>query len=162
MADLLPQTCPGAAPPQSAIRPDGPRVTPTRLHGAKGMTAVNSGRKRPSFTPSFNTAGLAVVLRRRHPIDTAHCVERDTGGAIGWQTVRNWLEQRNGIRGDHLLVLVAVYGPQILIAAWPEGWGALPGWLDEAEYVAERDKLQAQVDRLETKRLARLAGEGVR
>ena len=126
------------------------------------MTAHNHGRKRPSFAPSFNTEGLAVVLRRMHRVDTAHCVERDTGGAITWQTARNWLEQRNGIRGDHLLVLVAVYGPQILTAAWPEGWGALPEWLGEAEYVDERARLQEKLNRLETNRLARLADSGGR
>lgn len=155
MASLLPQTSPHRAScftAPAACTPPTP-ATP-KWHGAKGMTAQKRGRSRPSILPAFNTAGLATVLRRMHPTDTAHAVEADLKGAITWQTVRNWLEERNAIRGDHLMVLVAVYGPQILTAAWPDGWGALPGWLDTAKLAAERAALDAEIERLETRRLA--------
>ena len=125
------------------------------------MSGTKVARKRDQLIPKVNIEGLAAHLRSRHPVNTATMVSAKTG--IPEKTVRNWLNQENELRAVHLLVLVGAYqDPAIFSAAWPDDWIEVPRFLSEAEYVAERDRLQAEFDRLENRRLARLADQGPR
>lgn len=125
------------------------------------MTAHTRGRNRPKFTPEINMDGLATFLRRKRPYDTRAMIAADTG--LSDDTVRNWLEQRNGITGMHLMVLYAVYGPDVLAAAWPTNWGDKPASLEAASVAAELAEIEAETRRNETRRLelqARLTAGG--
>lgn len=132
-----------------ARQPTAP--APTQCNGAKGMSAPSLGRNRPFFTPEINMDGLATFLRRQRPVDTRHMVAADTG--LPEDTVRNWLERRNGITGMHLMVLYAVYGAHVLAAAWPDTWGDKPVSLSVAMAAQELSKLEAERARNETRRL---------
>lgn len=115
------------------------------------MAAPTKGRNRPKFPPEINMDGLATFLRRKRPYDTRCMIEGDTG--IPEDTVRNWLEQRNGITGMHLMVLYAVYGADVLAAAWPPKWGDKPASLEAASVAEELARIDAETRRFETRRL---------
>ncbi|MEM1149219.1 MAG: hypothetical protein AAGI03_01480 [Pseudomonadota bacterium] len=125
------------------------------------MSGTNRTRNRDQLIPKVNIEGLARHLRRLHPVNTATMVSART--SIPEKTVRNWLNQSNELRAVHLFVLVGAYeDPSIFSAAWPSEWMDVPRFLVEAEYVAERDRLQSELDRLEHSRLASLADQGAR
>lgn len=116
------------------------------------MSERKSPRNRRTMLPEMNTDGVAAFLRRRHPVNTAHMVEGQTG--IPHRTVENWLHRNNEMRAVHLLLLVSVYGPDVLAAAWPVGAnGGVPSWLDAGRAADELAALEAEARRNETRRL---------
>lgn len=131
MASLLPQTGSRAS------------IAGSTCHGASRVSDPQSRSNRPSL-PAFEMEGLTTYWRRMYPRNTAEQVVADTGFPI--DTVKNWLKGRNGLRVPHLLVILAVYGPDALAACWG---GRAPAWLN-ASVAAKRsqdlDRMQAQID----------------
>ncbi len=92
---------------------------------------------------------LMRFLRRRHPAKTAEAVSAAAG--VPAETVRRWL--REGAvwpSGEHMISLVAAYGPALLAAVAPP----LP-WLDDAARAEERARLSRESAAL-ARRLAEL------
>jgi hypothetical protein len=114
-----------------------------------------------SFQPDL--AGLAALLRRLHPRNTADLVARDLcrfDPQFSPGTVRNWLDGRNRLSLTNLLMLIDVYGPDVLIALWPV---PAPAWMDRQAIAAEEAALDAMAEALAAKRAAlraRAEGEG--
>lgn len=118
------------------------------------MSAKKRPRNRGDGLPELNLEGIVRLLRRLHPRDTAHLVAARTG--ISHRTVENWLHANNEMRALHLLVLVDVYGPEVLACAWPVAdgaRGALPEWLDAGCAAQELAQLEAERVRNETRRM---------
>ena len=124
------------------------------------MSGAFLTRKRGQASPKFDIEAVATFLRRRHPANTADMVADATG--ISAKTVRNWLAGTNEMRALHLIMLVGEYGPDVLAAAWPEAWGQLPGWLDAAQIEAEHAALDAEMQRIENRRLELAARQQAR
>ena len=100
----------------------------------------------------FNPEILAAFLRRIHPAKTADCVAADSGVAV--ETVRGWLKGAAKPGCKHLLALIGAYGPELLVAMYPNA----PRWLQAAQR-AERQRATEDELAALTARLADLMGQ---
>lgn len=109
------------------------------------MSEPSDARVRSFNSRHVDHTGLARFFRQLHPFDTAGLVAADLG--VSRSTARNWLEGRNRLSLPHLLLLMAVYGPDVLKALWP---GSAPGWLDSAVQAEMIERREAQLAKLQT------------
>lgn len=86
--------------------------------------------------------GVCAFLRALYPDKTAANVHADTG--IRVKTVEKWLARVSAPGAAHLVVLVAVYGPEFLCAVTRNP----PAWMTAAGRAARRAEVAAQVDQL--------------
>lgn len=101
-----------------------------------GKSSPNLGKH---FTSNvLDSAGYAArsaqFLRQRHPFKPAEAVEYATGGLVTAGQVKKWLLGHSAPSLPALMVLIGVYGPEIIGAIM----GSVPGWLDAA---ARADRL---------------------
>lgn len=87
----------------------------------------------------FNPDRLAGFLRRLHPAKTADCVAADTGVAA--ETVRGWLKSSARPGCNHLLALIGAYGPEFLVAMFPNALR----WLEAAQLAERQSELEAEL-----------------
>lgn len=98
------------------------------------------------WSDEIDLAGLARFLRLIHPDKTAMNVAADTRQPV--DTVKKWLAGVAVPNGRAMLVLVCVYGPEVLVAMLRKH----PGWLVETARAAEQAHLEARVASLRAKR----------
>jgi hypothetical protein len=135
------------------LRPSGLWVpaTPTVRRSPVHLLRSGPDAGRPLPAPSargwagaIDPDGLVRFLRAQHPFKPALHVSLLTGESE--ETVRKWLkrETRPGFRAT--LVLVCVYGPELLEAALTREAGARrPVWLDEIRRGHDRLRLAAEL-----------------
>lgn len=86
---------------------------------------------------------LCAFIRRAHPNNTAHHVEALTGVPAG--TVEKWLCGKSSPGFRHFGALIAIYGPSLLAAVYPNA----PAWLDKATRDERLSNLQEQQTAIE-------------
>lgn len=96
---------------------------------------------------SHKVLGLRVerFLREKHARDTAKRVAADTGCNLS--AVEKWLEGTSAPGGVALLRLIAAYGPEFIMAAWPH---EAPEWLSNAALDERIRRAEAARAALET------------
>lgn len=82
-------------------------------------------------------------LRNIHPAKTAENVAADTGVAAA--TVKKWMERSSVPSGLAMMRLIATYGPEFLVAAFPSA----PLWLRDASRAYRIAKLSQQQEALQ-------------
>lgn len=103
-----------------------------------------SGEKLQYTVRSSTILGERVVdfLRAMHPVKTVENVSADT--SIGTHTVAKWMERASVPGGIAIMRLIAVYGPEFLIAAFPN----VPPWLRDASRAYQLDRLSERHEAL--------------
>jgi hypothetical protein len=105
--------------------------------------ARSSSRERRQMSDpklvKFNPESLAAFLRRIHPAKTADCVAVDTGVAA--ETVRGWLKSASRPGCKHLLALIGAYGPEFLVAMFPNA----PRWLRAVQRAERQSELESEL-----------------
>lgn len=87
-------------------------------------------------------------LRELYPHDTAKQVAADTGGMVGFETIRKWLAGKATPSGAAVVVLSAVYGPAFLLAVMD----GPTDWMTEAGRAQARAQLDEGIAALEALR----------
>lgn len=88
-------------------------------------------------------------LRNAHPLKTSENVAAETGMSAA--TISKWMERKSVPGGLAIMRLIAAYGPEFLVAAFPSA----PSWLRDASrayrisYLAQQQEiLQREMDEL--------------
>lgn len=90
----------------------------------------------------FDREGFAAFLRKLYPYDTAANVAADIN--VSDRTVDNWMGLSSEPRASALLRLTAVYGPDVLAAAYHQA----PPWLDAAGRAVRMAQLESELAEL--------------
>lgn len=163
MLDRLPSSLARRAGLQPAASPAGlSRTTSTATTAVSTISGWENGVWEPSenwgqiwsktdqmWSEIIDLDGLGRFLREEHPRDAAKSVAKRTRQPFG--TVKKWL---NGSARPNLhaaLVLVCVYGPEVLAAMLREP----PEWLDASARAAEQARQRSRLSRAQTRRGAR-------
>ena len=88
--------------------------------------------------------GLAVFLRRLYPSKTAARVAADTG--LPADSIKKWLSLEVQPNGRAMLVLVCVYGADLILASVKDA----PDWCNRDARRARRAKLLAEIAEIES------------
>jgi hypothetical protein len=75
------------------------------------------------------STAVAEFLTQAHPEDTANSVEaccQANGFSVRAYSVNNWLSGKASPSGEHLLALIAIYGPALIARLLPN----VPPWLE--------------------------------
>ncbi len=99
-----------------------------------------------------DTQNWGALLRRLHPVKTAEAVAAEIGAPV--RSVENWMAGTAAPSLRWFLALVAAYGPEVLVHAFP----AAPRWLSAAARAEEAQRLAAEIDRLHARRAALTGG----
>ena len=143
------------ARPSGLFVPAAPAIVSRISAEAGAGSGLSPGRIRPgperAWSDAIDLDALADFLRAQHERDTAKHVARLTGEPV--ETVRKWLkrETRPGFRAT--IVLVCIYGPELLEAVLKRQ----PGWLAEARLGLDRARLAGELSSVTT-RLQHLVG----
>ena len=86
---------------------------------------------------------LIRFLRSAYPGKTIDHVAEDLGVPRG--TAKNWVEGKSVPGFIHTLKLIAKYGPEFLVAVYPNA----PRWLDQAYRDHQEAKLNSQIEALQ-------------
>jgi len=108
--------------------------------GAARLPASPEPQDDAGSTP-FDPDGVVTFLRRAFPTATALNVQAAT--AIPAATVDNWLRGRAAPSAAHLGVMVDVFGPTVLSAAFPRAGRWLGGQVRRDRVAAAIAELQA-------------------
>lgn len=106
-------------------------------------------RKAPALVPG----AVSEWLRAKFPHSTHYHVSAATGISAG--TVENWLCGKSEPSGQHVTILLCVFGPRFLAACVANP----PQWIDCAAEQQEIDETEGEIARLEAER-DRLKGNG--
>lgn len=105
-------------------------------------TTRHSNRNQPALLPE----AVRHWLRHRFPNATAYSVSAATGIAPG--TVENWLCAKASPSGQHVSVLLCVFGPAFLKSCIANA----PDWIAEAAERERRREIDEKIARLKAER----------
>lgn len=94
----------------------------------------------------FDLEGMLAYLRKSYPNNVGHNVEALTG--IPAATVDNWMQRRSSPQRDHLMSLIAAYGPPFLKACYARE----PEWMPAALQGWRLDQINQEIAALERER----------
>ena len=129
---------------------------------SQGARRSVQGADRDTFD-GFDLDGLVGFWRRRYRISLVWNIGRKLaahGHDVQEGTIKNWTILRYRPNADNLLKIAVAFGPEALVAAYPDG---APAWLEaaadserESILIAEKARLEAELAALR----ARLAPAG--